>query len=260
MTSRSTHPGKGVGKMGDWILGTGLAGIILLYVSARLAWGARRTRRRLQAVTTTETTPCATVGALVGAGGGGGRVECVGRARPGPGGLLTAPYSGRPCVWHRSVTTHTYWGKLRTEPEYAMLTKVESDTASERPFVLADASGQVLVDVATADRELLCEVGAEAYHRFDQTGRDTEEGRDHREWLIAPEQEVYVLGEGNLRDGWPVIGRPRRGGDRLVVTTKSQEELTSSSEADTRTLLILAAVLGVVAVGLLVASVLLIAG
>jgi hypothetical protein len=245
--------------MENWILGTGLAGIILLYVAIRLAWGARRARRRFEAVTTTETTPCATVGALVSSGGGGGRLECVGQARPGPGGLLTAPYSGRPCVWHRSVTTHTYWGKLRTEPEYAMVTKVESDTASEWPFLLADSSGQVLVDVAAADREVLCQVGAEAYQRFDQTGRDTEEGREYREWLIAPDQEVYVLGEGEMRDGWPVIGRPRRGGD-LVVTTRSKEELAGSSESDTRTLLILAAVLGAVAVALLAATVVLITG
>jgi hypothetical protein len=243
----------------DWIIGTGLAGIVLLYVAVRLAWGARRTRRRLEAVTTTETTPCATVGALVSAGGGG-RIQCVGQARPGPGGVITAPYSGRPCVWHRSVTTHTYWGKLRTEPEYAMVTKVESDTASEWPFVLADSSGQVLVDVAAADRDLLCEVGAEAYQRFDQTGRESQEGRDHREWLIAPEQEVYVLGEGGMRDGWPVIGRPRRGGDRLVVTTKTEEQLASSSRSDTKTLLILAAVLGGVAVALLVATVVMVAG
>jgi hypothetical protein len=246
--------------MENWILGTGLAGVILLYVAVRLAWGARRTRLRLEAVTTTETTPCATVGALVSAGAGGERVECVGKARPGPGGVLAAPFSGRPCVWHRSVTTHTYWGKLRTEPDHAMVTKVEADTVSEWPFVLADSSGQVLVDVAAADRDLLCEVGAEAYQRFDQTGRDPGEGRDHREWLIAPEQEVYVLGEGEMRDGWPVISRARRGGDRLVVTTRSQEELASSSESDARTLSILAAVLGAVAVALLVATVVLLAG
>jgi hypothetical protein len=243
--------------MGDWILGTGLAGVILLYVAIQLARGARRARRRLEAVTSTSTTPCSQVGAMAGPGAGGQRVECVGAARPGPGGTITAPYSGRPCVWHRSVTTHTHWGKLRTEPETAMVTKVESDTASEWPFVLVDSSGQVLVDVAAADRELLCQVGAEEYHRFDQTGRDAEEGRHHREWLIAPDQSVYVLGEAGLRDGWPIIGQPRARGDRLVVTTRSQEELTSSSRSDARTLKMLAWVLGAVAVALLIATVVL---
>jgi hypothetical protein len=244
--------------MGDWILGTGLAGVILLYVAVRLAAGARRTRRRLEAVTSTETTPCSRVGAMAGAGAGGQRVECVGVARPGPGGTITAPYSGRPCVWHRSVATHTYWGRLRTEPETAMVTKVESDVASEWPFALLDSSGQVLVDVAAADRDLLCQVGAEEYHRFDQTGRDAEEGRHHREWLIAPDQQVFVLGEAGLRDGWPIIGRPRARGDRMVVTTRSQEELASSSQSDARTLKMLAVALGVVAVGLLIATVVLI--
>jgi hypothetical protein len=244
--------------MGEWILGMGLTGVLLLYVAARLAWGARRARRRLEAVTSTSTTSCSQVGALAGTGEGGQRVECVGAARPGPGGTITAPYSGRPCVWHRSVTTHRYWGKLRTEPETAMVTKVESDTSSAWPILLVDSSGQVLVDVAGADRDLLCKAGFEDYHRFDQTGRSSEEGRHHHEWLIAPDQQVYVLGEAGLRDGWPIIARPRRGGGPLVVTTQSQEELTDTSRSDARTLRLLALALGGVAVALLVATVVLI--
>ena len=252
----------------EWVLGAALVGLVFVYLAVRLGREAHRASRRFEAVTATQTTPCGHVAAMAGVGGGGGvategsgHTQCVGQARSGPQGLLTAPCSGTPCVWYRSVTTRTKRTYMR-ESGYQLETRVEAEDVSEAPFVLTDASGQVLVDPRGVDRDLLCRPGEEAYHRFDPDpkGDDPREGRDHREWLIVPDQELYVLGEAGTQDGWVTLGRPHRRGSRLVVSTRSEEELAASSRSAAATLRWLALGFAVAAVGLLAFAVLRIMG
>jgi hypothetical protein len=245
---------------GGWTFGAALAGLILLFAAVRLAWESRRTRGRVRTVAATPTTPCGHVGSLLPAGVGatGSKVdgpitECVGVARPGPDGLLAAPLSGRPCVWYRAATIRVeekYAGEHGYEPRQ----KVESESASTAPFQLVDPSGEVLVDVRGVDHAELCIPGQESFHRFDpdpaRFGRG-QEGRHHHEWLIAPDQQLYVLGAAQLQGGWVTLARPRRGGAPLLVSRRSEEELLAASSSDARTLIGVAIGVGVLAIGLL---------
>ena len=243
----------------EWVLGAALVGLIFVYLAARLGREARRASRRVQAMAATQTTPCGHVAALAVVGGSGGvattggdHTQCVGQARAGPHGLLTAPFSGTPCVWHRSVTARTKRRYVQ-ESGYELVTRVEAEDLSEAPFVLADASGQVLIDPRGAENDLLCPIGEEACHRFDPDpkGHDPREGRDHREWLILPDQELYVLGEAGTRDGWVTLHRPHGRGSRLVISTGSEEELAATSRSAATTLRWLAIGFAVAAVLLL---------
>jgi hypothetical protein len=248
----------------EWTLGAGLAGAVLLFAALRLGWESFRTRRRVRAVRATATTPCGHVGALVPAGVGaagtssveGPTTECVGRARPGPEGVLTAPFSGEPCVWYRAATIRVEQ-KYLDEHGYEPRQTVESETASTAPFLLADSSGEVLVDVRGVDHAELCVPGQESFHRDDPDPRShrREEGRHHHEWLIAPDEQLYVLGTPQLQGGWVTLARPRRGGLPLLVSQRSEDELLGSSSKDANTLTALALALGVVALGLLLFAV-----
>jgi hypothetical protein len=245
---------------GGWTFGAALAGAVLLFAAARLGWQARRTGRRARVVAATPTTPCGHVGALlpagVGAAGGstdGPITECVGRARPGPEGLLTAPLSGQPCVWYRAATIRIE-EKYVQEQGYQARSTLESESVSTAPFRLVDTSGEVLVDVQGIDHGELCTAEDESFHRFDADPRRFgrgEEGRHHHEWLIAPDQQLYVLGSAQAQGGWVTLAAPRRGGTPLLVSRRSEAELLESTRSDTTILTALAVAFGVVAVGLL---------
>jgi hypothetical protein len=253
-----------VASSAGWTFGAALAGVILLFVAMRLGWESWRTQRRVRTMAATPTTPCGHVGALIPAGVGargstadGPTTECVGRARPGPEGLLAAPFSGQPCVWYRAATIRTE-DKYVQEQGYQARTTVESESVSTAPFQLVDASCEVLVDVRGIDHGELCIPGDESFHRYDPDPRRFgrgEEGRHHHEWIISPDQQLYVLGAAQLQGGWVALARPRRGGLPLLVSRRTEDELFLASRSDATTLTALAGVLGVAALGLMLYAV-----
>src|ERR1700754_4589838 len=138
-----------------------IGGIIALVVAAVAFFYARSQQKSLRAMTLTETLTCGELGQLsaaateaVGAGSFGQACEVVGTAAPGAGGALTAPESGREVVWHRTVLTEHYTttetdsqGKSHEVDK----TRVVASHVTEDPFVVRDATGEIIVDPRGAD-------------------------------------------------------------------------------------------------------------
>jgi hypothetical protein len=165
--------GQVVNVDASWSLGAGLTGVVLLIVSVALARGGFHTRRVLRAVGSTDTTACGLVGqvALQHPNTRSGQLtQCVGRAGPGPAGLLTAPYSKQLCVWHRNTVVRTYQGRIREDNPSGIERTVESDTTSDAAFTLTDPTGTILVEPKGARLNLGTRVdelsGHEVYQRF----------------------------------------------------------------------------------------------
>lgn len=226
MLSSSLHHLEGTEW--DWTLFAAIAGPVFALVGVRLGWAGVAARRQSALVAATTTTPCG----MVAASRNPPRralTECCGRAGPGPRGLLTAPLSSRKCVWYRSLVV-----RERPSRETGTIRKVESENTSDAPFTLDDGSGSVLVDPRRADVDAPRQV-----HEHTESGR-LGRTRHYHEWIIAAGDEIYVLGAAALRDAGPTLASPR-GRGRLLISTRREEELASSSRRDSRTLVWLAA-------------------
>ena len=88
---------------------------------------------------------------------------------------LSAPHSGKPCVYYR----HKLEERRGSGKERRWVTL--SDDRAQLPFYCVDATGQILVDSSQADLYLSPQIAREGKLR-------------HTEWLICPEDRIYVLG------------------------------------------------------------------
>jgi hypothetical protein len=255
-----------------------IAGLVALVAALLAAWYGAAAARAARRLTDGTGATCATVVPST------GRVSLDGRAEAGPHGLLTAPLSGRPCVWYRSVVTE-HWSELdrslvrdfdrdgyldRSEADAATRERRHTSTdASTQPFLLRDATGQVLVDPRgmTADRltrSLRTSDRGQAQGYFpDNTvpieragfgvGRASGRGRsrfDREETLLAPGTPVSVTGQVVRHpDGTMAVG-----GAGLVVSSRGPAELRSEHLARARLARAAAVVAALAGVALLLAA------
>jgi gas vesicle protein len=225
-----------------------IGGIIALVGAAVALLIARSQRKSLRAMTLTETLTCGELGQLsaaaaeaVGGGSFGQACEVVGAAAPGAGGALTAPESGREVVWHRTVLTEHYTatetdsqGKSREVDK----TRVVARQETQEPFVVRDATGEIVVDPRGADfdepfvlvdkferNSSNLELGDSKWANIaEQLAKASIQGGiQHEEWGIPVGQQLYVLAEANDRTGTLSMSKPSEG--RFLISTRSEEAL-----------------------------------
>ena len=252
------------------LLVTAAVAAILAVGLGLLARQAHAVRARLRL---TETSSTATLTALAGAAADatGARsyaehVELSGVADAGPGGLLTAELSGTPCVWHHHKVSRRWEERTRDRDGHHRTrtrTEVVTENRSREPFVLRDEHGEVLVVPETAvDRPR--KVHSEFRPATERDGtsitlgslsvrlpssRETL-GYEYEEWVLTPGTPLFVQGEATDRQGRLEVRDSPAG--PLLVSTRTEQELTS---AHTRRALLCAAgsaVAGVAAVVCLV--------
>lgn len=198
-------------------------------------------------------------------------VELDGTAHPGPGGPLTLELTKTECVWYMQKVTRRYKdvyrdsdGNRKTRNKEEVLTR----NRTKDPFVLRDADGEITIVPETnvqSAKKVLSEF---------REGRDRNDGpsisfgglnlnlggsRDgdtigfkYEEWVLEPGRHIYVQGEAVDRSGQLQV---RGGKEKMVISTKSEEEILEEHQRKARFALIGAVVAGVAAVGLAVAAV-----
>lgn len=164
----------------------GGVGLYLLWVAVR-RWRIHGARRRL---------PLLTGDRL---GDGSPEVTCrvEGQAVAGPRGPLTAPISGRPCVWYH-VTVTKAWGRWGGDGRSQRGEKVLFSEGGSWPFALRDEAGQVLVE---PDETMMHGVTRSARRnsdkadpRFKLPNAALGKKYEYREWLIPQGQPLHVVG------------------------------------------------------------------
>ena len=136
---------------------------------------------------------------------------------------------------------------------------------SEAPFVVRDATGEIVVEVKGADfdnapvladsyeRDMSkVEIGsglmaniAEAFLQKDKTI-----GIERKEWGIVPGQRLYVLAEASDRGGRLAMMKPAEG--KFVISTRTEDELRASKRGFVNVARVVAIVLAAVGAVLLV--------
>jgi hypothetical protein len=257
-----------------------VGGIVLLLVAVAAFFVARSHRSRRRAFAGTERSGCGDLARLAqsvsqeaGAGSFSETCEIGGTAKAGPGGELTAPMSGQPCVWYRATVTHRHWRNVQTgsgenrRTERREESDVVSDETSQAPLLVDDGTGQVLVDPRGAD----IDHPETSFDRFEpntgggpggteieafgisiRTGSDGGSlGFHRREQIIRPGRALYVLGEASDAGGALQLAKPREKG-RFVISSRSEEELTASAGRVASIASTVAGVAGVAGIALVV--------
>lgn len=242
------------------VLGPLVGALVALAVAGAAVWKVRTTRDHQRRLLGTETTTTDVLrqlhqAATAAAGPGAYReqVELDGTAQPGPAGLLTSPVSGTACVWHAHKVTRHYrretrdsQGRRRTEKRTEELV----DERSREPFLLRDGGGEVLVvptervdgarKVVSEMREPTTErertqisIGSFSLSLPSGSGDDTI-GFEHEEWVVTPGTRLFVAGEAADRGGALEVRGPADpgSGGRLVLSTRSEDELLAGSRRE----------------------------
>lgn len=255
-----------------------IAGAVLLVLAAIALVVARMQRAESRQATATETMACGDIADLaqgVAAEVGGGdftqRCEVVGAAGPGPDGLLKAQESGLDAVWTRTEITHKYW-VMESSGEDDRRTRSEreetvSNIESTTPFVVADASGTVLVHPDGADvdrpervvdrfeRETAKDAFADGLLRsLLRSGNDSGTiGFRFEEWILRPGAQLYVQGQVSDRGGAIGFVAPTDKGS-FLVSTRSEEEIVEGAERNVKIAVAAGAFLALAGLVLLVAG------
>ncbi|HMF85776.1 MAG TPA: GIDE domain-containing protein [Nitrospiraceae bacterium] len=171
-----------------------------------------------------------------------GLVEISGQAQSEEG-LLSTPFSGLPCVFYSyAVEEHVGSGK------HARWKTIAKGT-SEQPFVVRDATGQVLVaplgaelilpDERTYRNDWLGELPSTTIAGLNRLGISTERWIGNktlrcREAFIQPEEQVYVLGTAHeQQDASELVENSARlyiGSSRdheFIISDRSEKDLLS---------------------------------
>jgi hypothetical protein len=251
-------------------------GVLFLLVAGGLEWSSRGQRRRHHAVAGSDATSCGdvlTIFEAVEGDLGAGTLTRPVQVRAAVAAAGTAPLTGRPAGWYRAVVTERYteWEEVAPEekprferttgpkaqerpPERTLVerSRVHEEHAFEGPLVLDDGTGQLRVDLGSKVVEhasqVLDRLDPDPEHRDDRPGRI---GLHHAEWIVAPGDEVTVVGTASRGAGGVVVGDPK-GADDLIVTTRSRDEVVKASASSAQNLRTAAAVAAVVGVALMV--------
>jgi hypothetical protein len=197
----------------------------------------------------------------------GMRVAIHASSVAGPDGALRGPASERECAWyrlvHRERVRHTERdsdGSRRTRTEEREVSREESD----RPFLVDDGTGRVLVDpsgarmddpVETHDR---VESGGGTAGSVEVAGvriglGEGAIGLRVVEHILPLGVPVYVLGGAFDGPGGPRIGRPGKG--MFVISTRSPGEIVRHARRMAMLGVALGAGLVVIGVGLVIGGV-----
>ncbi|GAA1849851.1 hypothetical protein GCM10009836_32030 [Pseudonocardia ailaonensis] len=232
-------------------------GIILLLAGAGCVFAATRRQRTAHAMMAAETLSVPElleqreISASLGAEF---RKVCevVGEAVPAPVGMLRSELAGVDCVWfeHRvqrrykhydhdssagdgeggtRVTTRTETVSTQTSPHgWALLRDghtIGVDHGGRRP----DGVEQVADRFEPANEMHGAFAAMSVLGALSGSDRDETIGYQHTEWVLRPGTRMYVLGEVDDRDGPLVVRPPRDAKVPFVLSTRSEEELTSSA-------------------------------
>lgn len=163
--------------------------------------------------------------------------EVKGTAAPGPAGPVQAPFSGQPCVWHRTKVTVRYEHHEYRDGERRTTTRERTvhDETHGGPFGVRDATGEIVI---VHDGEPV-DGAAQSLSHYEPAGRDVNlfglrlrvnfsnvKGHRYEEWIIPRDQSMYVLGAARAEDGRLVMRRP--GAGPFLISTRSEEQLSSS--------------------------------
>jgi hypothetical protein len=215
--------------------------IILLIVAAALIGWAFHQRYRRQMMAATPTIGAGDVESVAD-GDREVRVEVQGTCTAGPSGLLQAPLSGTPCVWHRVQITRNYT-KWETDKDgnrkQVSGSNVVYDAKTDTPFWIKDVSGQVLLhpedqrpdgavrvlDQREGGRGPLGERSlAFGAHKLG-TGPGTTRGHTFEEWVLRADQTLYVLGAVRKAEGI-AIRKPHD--SPFIISTRTEAQLETS--------------------------------
>jgi hypothetical protein len=250
-------------------------GVLVLLAAAGMEWASRQQRQRHHAVAGSDATTCGDVLAIFDAVEdqvGEGSLTRPVQVRAAVVAAGTAPLSGEPAGWYRAVVTERYteWeaepaeekprferttGKAQERPEARTLverSKVHEEHTFPGPLVIDDGTGRLTVDLGRA----LVEHAAQVLDRLDADPRHDPEkpgriGLHHAEWVVAPGVEVTVVGAASRGPDGVVVGDPN-GGDDLIVTTRTRDQVVQASASSAQKLRVGAAIAAVVGVLLVV--------
>lgn len=226
-----------------------IIGIVLIVVGAGvLPLLARRSAGRARTFAEVPHYDCAQI-ASHGADAPGMRVAVAGRSARADDGALTAPASGRSCVWYRLVVSERY-RRTERDKDGDTSTRIEERVVSEERspdiITLADATGQVAVEPGKGkiDRPL------EVYDRVEQakagagmniaiggislnlSSSEGLVGVRTREEILPTDTDIYVLGGAFSRDSKGVIDKPNDG--PFVISTRSADDLERGARTGAR--------------------------
>jgi hypothetical protein len=260
-----------------------LIGVALFAAAGGLWWGAGQALQRQQALMATETSSCSDLDAtLVAVAEGvgdatiGHQVEVCGTAKPGPV-ALTAPLSGRACVWYRTTVTEHYreyeWrGSEQNKDRRRELvdrSREVSNEASSDPFALEDGSGRITVHVEGADIDHPQQVIDRRVVNDDgwagrlsvrlgpitlDGGGDGITGYQHEEWVVPVDAQVFAIGEAHKDGGGLLLRKPRTGGAPFIVSLRTEEELRKSAASSAQWMRIGMIAAGVGGIGCVIAG------
>ncbi|MBF4160250.1 E3 ubiquitin ligase family protein [Nocardioides acrostichi] len=230
--------------MTPYLIGSAVA----LAFAAYMFWESRRSTDQVARFVGTETSTAADVHALAqaaAAAAGPGvfahRVELTGAAVPGREGPLVSEFTDTECLWYRHKVTHHYEETYRNSDGDRRTRRKEdviSDVSSKQPFLLRDDSGDIrLVPTARVDHPRKV---ASEFRQADGGGGTTVEigrfsltlptsgdrtiGYEYEEWVLTPGTRVFVSGEA-FDDRGELEVRGPKGPDKMLISTRSEDEL-----------------------------------
>lgn len=156
--------GKEIDEPIGWVFCAGLIALISL-----LAWTS--TYRRSRAIDDTPTSKIASAAQ--------GYTEIVGHGRALGGEPLISPLRHVQCLWFRYIV------ERRNDDKWV----TESSGESDASFIVDDGSGECLVDPAGAD---IVPVQKDSWTQVD---------RRYTEWTLTREEQIYVLGHFETKNG-----------------------------------------------------------
>ncbi|MBE0642761.1 MAG: E3 ubiquitin ligase family protein [Bacteroidetes bacterium] len=233
-------------------------GVILIALAGLLLFLRKRTQDKLLEIRYVKTSSCAdvlemqqSIAAEVGPGGFKQQIELKGAAHCET--PLKAELSGEPCVYY-SMSVEERYEERYTERDSQGNTQqrtrtgssvVASNTQATR-FQIDDGTGRI--DMDSTGAKIDARSVLDKYEPYGGAGGSINIGSftlnlggvlggarrvlgyHYRESIIAPGQQLYVLGEVDDSSGTPLMKRPSEKGKPFILSIKSEEELTHSSE------------------------------
>jgi hypothetical protein len=211
-----------------------MSGAVLVVVALLAAMAALRAWPLWSVLRTV--TP-ATIERLVKAAQGGrldGRVVAVsGVGACGDDGVLVSVVGGEPCLWHRH-TVHRrqirYRATASGTAQRSSLPRLVADVASTEPFLLRPALGrgpavEVVPDgmrvhgATSRPARVLPGLASEPFPEPDVMMTPIQHRFTHREWILRPGAELFVLAQLRGSAGRLQLRRPSRGPH--IITTRT---------------------------------------
>lgn len=222
----------------QWIvLGIGLGVLVLGIIFIVVGF---LTRRKLNVMADTQTVGAGEA-AQVANPSGTARVEVYGNAESDQ--PLTAPISGKPCVYYR-LRVEELRVRYDRDSQGNTHRRESWDTVTDEkrftPFYIRDSSGAILVEPEKADfvaRQTVNNAfGAPGYEQGSRggiggvvgdvvgaaLGAETSRGMRSSEWIVPTGEPTYVIGSALATGAGSVLAK---GEGHFIISYKSEEEL-----------------------------------